>query len=124
MSESSGERVAGSWSRRRLMGIGAALAAAGGGAALSACGAPGTQGGGEAANPSAQPVTVRFHSRGGAPGRQEVTLYEEQIAPRYNVRSDLKLEDAMVRLGEMAAGEEVLRPFVEFIGRSTRSLVR
>jgi multiple sugar transport system substrate-binding protein len=79
MSESSGERVAGSWSRRRLMGIGAALAAAGGGAALSACGAPGSQSGGEAANPSAQPVTVRFHSRGGAPGTQEPTLYDEQM---------------------------------------------
>jgi multiple sugar transport system substrate-binding protein len=79
MSESSGERVAGSWTRRRLVGIGAALAAAGGGAALSACGAPGTQGGGEAARPSSAPVSIRFNHRGGTPPGQEPTLYQEQI---------------------------------------------
>jgi multiple sugar transport system substrate-binding protein len=66
------------WSRRRLLGAGGSLAVAGS-AVLSACGAPGTQGGSEAANPSAQPATVRFHSRGGAPGSQEVTLYDEQM---------------------------------------------
>jgi ABC-type glycerol-3-phosphate transport system substrate-binding protein len=65
------------WSRRRLLAVGGSLAATGG-ALLSACGAPAQQGG-EAGNPSAQPVTVRFHSRGGAPGSQEVTLYDEQM---------------------------------------------
>jgi ABC-type glycerol-3-phosphate transport system substrate-binding protein len=79
MSESSGEQVAGSWTRRRLMGIGAALAAAGGGAALSACGPAGTQGGGEAARPSSAPVSIRFNHRGGTPPGQEPTLYQEQI---------------------------------------------
>jgi ABC-type glycerol-3-phosphate transport system substrate-binding protein len=75
-----GSRVQrGGWSRRRLLGAGATLAVAGGGAALSACGATGQGGTGEAPNPSAQPVTIRFHSRGGAPGSQEVTLYDEQM---------------------------------------------
>jgi UDP-N-acetylglucosamine acyltransferase len=45
-------------------------------------------------------------------------------AYRVLYRSELKLDDALVKLREMASGEEVLRPFVEFIGRSTRSLVR
>ncbi len=66
------------WSRRRLLGVGGSLAVAGS-AVLSACGAPAQQGGGEAPNPSAQPVTVRFHSRGGAPASQEVMLYDEQM---------------------------------------------
>jgi len=54
---------------------------------------------------------------------------EQQIrairnAYRVLYRSELKLEDAVVKLNEMAATEDVLKPFVEFIGRSTRSLVR
>jgi UDP-N-acetylglucosamine acyltransferase len=54
---------------------------------------------------------------------------EEQIrairnAYRVLYRSDLKLEDAVERLTVMAAEHDVLKPFVEFIGRSTRSLVR
>ncbi len=57
-------------------------------------------------------------------GFSEAQIRAIRNAYRVLYRSDLKLEDAMVRLGEMAAGEEVLRPFVEFIGRSTRSLVR
>jgi UDP-N-acetylglucosamine acyltransferase len=54
---------------------------------------------------------------------------EEQIrairnAYRVLYRSDLKLEDAVKELTTMAAEHDVLVPFVEFIGRSTRSLVR
>jgi UDP-N-acetylglucosamine acyltransferase len=54
---------------------------------------------------------------------------EEQIrairnAYRVLYRSELKLEEAVVKLTEMAATEDVLKPFVEFIGKSTRSLVR
>ncbi|HEX2513262.1 MAG TPA: extracellular solute-binding protein, partial [Chloroflexota bacterium] len=114
MSESSGERVAGSWTRRRLMGTGAALAAAGGGAALSACGPAGTQGGGEAANPSAQPVTVRFHSRGGAPGSQEVTLYDEQMPLFMQKHPNIKIvhegftgEDYAAKITVLSAGNSL-----------------
>ena len=39
-------------------------------------------------------------------------------------RSDLPLEEAMTRLREAAATQPEIVPFVEFIGRSTRSLVR
>lgn len=39
-------------------------------------------------------------------------------------RSDLPLEEAVVRLREAAATQPEIAPFVEFIGRSTRSLVR
>lgn len=39
-------------------------------------------------------------------------------------RSDLKLEDATKRLEELAATQPELRILVDFIGRSTRSLVR
>ena len=39
-------------------------------------------------------------------------------------RSDLKLVDAIEKLREAAATQPELVPFVEFIGRSTRSLVR
>jgi UDP-N-acetylglucosamine acyltransferase len=54
---------------------------------------------------------------------------EEQIrairnAYRVLYRSDLKLEDAVPRLQEMAAQHECLQIFVDFIGTSTRSLVR
>jgi UDP-N-acetylglucosamine acyltransferase len=54
---------------------------------------------------------------------------EDQIrhirdAYRVLYRSDLKLEDALTQLGRLADEQAVLRPFVEFIQRSTRSLVR
>ena len=39
-------------------------------------------------------------------------------------RSDLPLEEAVTRLREAAATQPEIGPFVEFIGRSTRSLVR
>jgi UDP-N-acetylglucosamine acyltransferase len=39
-------------------------------------------------------------------------------------RSDLKLADAVAKLEAAAVDQPELRPFVEFIGRSTRSLVR
>jgi UDP-N-acetylglucosamine acyltransferase len=39
-------------------------------------------------------------------------------------RSDLPLEEAVTRLREAAATQPEILPFVEFIGRSTRSLVR
>ena len=45
-------------------------------------------------------------------------------AYRILYRSDLKLEDATQRLEELAATQPELRILVDFIGRSTRSLVR
>lgn len=45
-------------------------------------------------------------------------------AYRVLYRSDLRLEDAVKQLEDMAREHEVLRVFVDFIGRSTRSLVR
>ena len=54
---------------------------------------------------------------------------EEQIrairnAYRVLYRSDLRLEEALPRLEEMAGQHDCLRIFVDFIGKSTRSLVR
>ncbi len=54
---------------------------------------------------------------------------EEQIrairdAYRILYRSDLKLAEAVVRLDELAQTHEVVRPFVDFINASNRSLVR
>jgi UDP-N-acetylglucosamine acyltransferase len=54
---------------------------------------------------------------------------EEQIrtirnAYRVLYRSELKLEDALKQLQEMAAEHECLRIFVDFIGQSARSLAR
>jgi UDP-N-acetylglucosamine acyltransferase len=54
---------------------------------------------------------------------------EEQIrniknAYRILYRSDLKLAEALTRLEPLAAAQPELRPFVEFIQDSTRSLVR
>lgn len=67
-------------SRRQVLASTAALVAAAGSGVLAACAPSGaSSGAGGASQPSAQPVTIRFHSRGGAPGSQEVTLYEEQI---------------------------------------------
>jgi UDP-N-acetylglucosamine acyltransferase len=45
-------------------------------------------------------------------------------AYRVLYRSDLKLAEAVRKLEEAAAGQPELRIFVDFIGRSTRSLVR
>jgi len=45
-------------------------------------------------------------------------------AYRVLYRSDLKLDDALVQLREMAQGEPVIQPMIDFIGQSTRSLVR
>ncbi|HEX2033352.1 MAG TPA: extracellular solute-binding protein [Chloroflexota bacterium] len=65
--------------RRHLLLRGGALAVAAGGA-MAACRPPaGSGGSGEGTRPSNAPATIRFHSRGGAPGSQEVTLYDEQI---------------------------------------------
>ena len=77
MSESSGERVAGSWTRRRLMGIGAALAARRRGALrLRAAGHAGRGRGGEPQRPAGDgPLPLPR----GAPGSQEPTLYDEQM---------------------------------------------
>jgi UDP-N-acetylglucosamine acyltransferase len=54
---------------------------------------------------------------------------EEQIrnireAYRILYRSELKLTEALARLDELAQGHAELRPFVDFIRGSTRSLVR
>ncbi len=54
---------------------------------------------------------------------------EEQIrairdAYRILYRSDLKLAEALVRLDELAQTHPVVRPFVDFINASNRSLVR
>ena len=45
-------------------------------------------------------------------------------AYRILYRSDLKLEDAVEKLSELAATQDELRIFVDFIGTATRSLVR
>ena len=54
---------------------------------------------------------------------------EEQIrnlrnAYRVLYRSDLKLEEAVAQLKELAALQPEVQQFVDFIGMSTRSLVR
>jgi UDP-N-acetylglucosamine acyltransferase len=64
-----------------------------------------------------------------AEGLKRRGFTEEQIrvirnAYRVLYRSDLALADALVQLKEMAAEHAVLQCFVEFIERSTRSLVR
>jgi len=53
----------------------------------------------------------------------------EQIASvkrayRVLYRSKLKLSDATAELSKLAANDEVLKPFVEFLPRLTRSLIR
>jgi UDP-N-acetylglucosamine acyltransferase len=45
-------------------------------------------------------------------------------AYRLLYRSDLKLEDSLAQLREMAAGQQCLLPMVEFIEKSTRGLAR
>ena len=45
-------------------------------------------------------------------------------AYRVLYRSDLKLEDAMAQLKKMAETQPEIQPMIDFIGRSTRSLVR
>jgi UDP-N-acetylglucosamine acyltransferase len=54
---------------------------------------------------------------------------EDQIrnireAYRILYRMDLKLTDAVARLTELAVTQPEIRPFVEFIGKSTRSIIR
>ncbi|MDR2215212.1 MAG: acyl-ACP--UDP-N-acetylglucosamine O-acyltransferase [Nevskiaceae bacterium] len=57
-------------------------------------------------------------------GFSEVQIRAIRNAYRVLYRSDLKLDVAVEKLTQMAGEHEVLKPFVEFIGRSTRSLVR
>lgn len=57
-------------------------------------------------------------------GFDEAQVRAIRNAYRVLYRSDLRLEDAVKQLEGMAAEHEVLGIFVEFIGRSTRSLVR
>jgi len=57
----------------------------------------------------------------GHPAEQIRTI---KNAYRVLYRSDLKLEEAVEKLTEMAAEHEELRIFVDFIANSTRSLVR
>jgi len=45
-------------------------------------------------------------------------------AYRVLYRSDLKLDDAIAELRKMAESEPVIQPMIDFIGQSTRSLVR
>jgi len=71
----------------------------------------------------AEPITIN------AEGLKRRGFTPEQIrtiknAYRVLYRSDLKLEEAVERLTAMAAEHEELRIFVDFIGKSTRSLVR
>ena len=78
MSESSGERVAGSWTRRRLMGIGAALAARAEGPRSPPAGA-GHAGRGRGGEPQRPAGDGPLPLPRGAPGSQEPTLYDEQM---------------------------------------------
>ena len=57
-------------------------------------------------------------------GFTEAQVRNIKNAYRVLYRSGLKLEDAVVKLQEMAAEHAELRIFVDFIGKATRSLVR
>lgn len=62
-------------------------------------------------------------------GLQRRGFTSEQVrniknAYRILYRSDLKLDEAVARLKALAADQAELRPFVDFIGTATRSLVR
>jgi UDP-N-acetylglucosamine acyltransferase len=57
-------------------------------------------------------------------GFSEAQIRNIRSAYRILYRSDLKLADAIERLGPMAAEHAELVPFVEFIQASSRSLVR
>ena len=64
-----------------------------------------------------------------AEGLKRRGFSEEQIrvirdAYRVLYRSELKLTDAVARLEQLAQAHDVIRPFVDFIHGSTRSLVR
>ena len=64
-----------------------------------------------------------------AEGLKRRGFSEEQIrvirdAYRILYRSELKLSEAVTQLEELAQAHEVIRPFVDFIHASTRSLVR
>lgn len=88
-SQAGGARVTGRWSRRQFGDRVATFSVVAGGVMLAACGStagtPTGSGDTGAAKPSAGPVTLRFHSRGGAPGSQEVTLYDERM-PKFMER--------------------------------------
>ena len=57
-------------------------------------------------------------------GFDEAQIRNIKNAYRIVYRSDLKLAEALERLEPLAAAQPELRPFVEFIQDSTRSLVR
>jgi UDP-N-acetylglucosamine acyltransferase len=57
-------------------------------------------------------------------GFDEQQIRNIRNAYRILYRSDLKLSEALERLGPMAEEHAELRPFVEFIQASSRSLVR
>ena len=71
----------------------------------------------------AEPITINSEGlkRRGFSAEQIRTI---KNAYRVLYRSDLKLEEAVEKLTEMAAEHEELRIFVDFIANSTRSLVR
>ena len=75
---------------------------------------------------SGHPAEPRAINSEGLKRRGVTTEQIRNIKNAYRVlyRSDLKLDDAVVKLQEMAAEHEELRIFVDFIGKATRSLVR
>ena len=52
------------------------------------------------------------------------TVASVKRAYRVLYRSKLKLSDATAEISKLAASDDVLRPFVEFLPRLTRSLIR
>jgi multiple sugar transport system substrate-binding protein len=98
------------WTRRRLLRGAATGVAAGSSLALWACG-PASGTGGEGAKPAGQPVSIRFHHRGGTPPAQEPTLYQEQIPLFQQKYPTIKIidegftgEDYYQKVTVMAAG--------------------
>jgi UDP-N-acetylglucosamine acyltransferase len=73
-----------------------------------------------------QPAVPRSINSVGLQRRGFSTEQVRNIKNAYRVlyRSDLKLDDAVQRLEELAATQPELRIFVDFIGTATRSLVR
>jgi ABC-type glycerol-3-phosphate transport system substrate-binding protein len=96
------ELASGRVSRRRMMHLGGALVAAGGGVALSACGAANSSpagGTGSDAAKSQAPATIRFMRRSGEPPGQEPTLFAEQI-PLFQAKyPHIKIVDEQVASG-------------------------
>src|SRR5258708_37031550 len=66
--------------RRNVARAATLLGATAAGGVLAACAGTTATGTGGEPTRAAAPVSIRFHSRGGAPTAQEVILYEEQIA--------------------------------------------